>query len=103
MGVGVDSEHSIANPNGYLSNDFFVNLLDMGTKWEVAEDKNHMYRGVDRATGDVKYLVSRADLVFASNSILRAYAEVYASDDGEGKLVTDFVTAWDKIMKNDMF
>jgi catalase-peroxidase len=103
MGVGVDSEHSIANPNGYLSNDFFVNLLDMGTKWGVAEDKNHMYRGVDRATGDVKYLVSRADLVFASNSILRAYAEVYASDDGEGKLVTDFVTAWDKIMKNDMF
>ncbi len=103
IGVGVDSGHSIANPNGHLSNDFFVNLLDMGTKWEVAEDKNHIYRGVDRATKEVKYLVSRADLVFASNSILRAYAEVYASDDGEGKLVTDFVTAWDKIMKNDMF
>jgi len=93
---------------GLLTNDFFVNLLDMGTTWQpvsgnaVSEDAN-AFEGRDAATGEVTWTGSRADLVFGSNSELRALAEVYASDDAKEKFVTDFVAAWDKVMNLDRF
>jgi catalase-peroxidase len=88
---------------GSLTNDFFVNLLDMSTTWQpVAEDAN-AFEGRDAATGEVKWTGSRADLIFGSNSELRALAEVYASDDAKEKLVTDFVAAWNKVMNLDRF
>ena len=91
-----------ANKQGALSNDFFVKILDMDIKWEYS-DGLEMYHGVDRKTGQNKLIATRADLVFASNSVLRAYAEVYASDDGKEKLVIDFIAAWEKVMNNDRF
>jgi catalase-peroxidase len=87
---------------GSLTNDFFVNLLDMGTTWKASEDEN-TFEGRDAATGEVKWTGSRADLVFGSNSELRALAEVYASDDAKDKFVNDFVAAWDKVMNLDRF
>src|ERR1700677_3640664 len=88
---------------GSLTNDFFVNLLDMSTTWQpVAQDAN-TFEGRDAATGEVKWTGSRADLVFGSNSELRALAEVYASDDAKQKFVTDFVAAWTKVMNLDRF
>ncbi|MQA10251.1 MAG: catalase/peroxidase HPI [Pseudonocardiaceae bacterium] len=90
------------NP-GSLSNDFFVNLLDMGTKWEPTSEDAETFEGRDTATGKVNWTGSRADLVFGSNSELRAVAEVYASDDAEEKFVHDFVAAWDKVMNLDRF
>ncbi|MFZ2383147.1 MAG: catalase/peroxidase HPI [Candidatus Nanopelagicales bacterium] len=90
------------NP-GALTNDFFVNLLDMSTTWEPTSDTEETFEGKDRATGEVKWTASRVDLVFGSNSRLRALAEVYGSDDGAGKLVNDFVAAWDKVMNLDRF
>ncbi|MBB5916965.1 catalase-peroxidase [Nocardia transvalensis] len=91
-----------ANP-GSLTNDFFVNLLDMGTKWEPSPADDGTYVGTDRATGATKWTGSRADLVFGSNSQLRALAEVYATDDAKQKFVEDFVAAWDKVMNLDRF
>ncbi|MBD1572608.1 catalase/peroxidase HPI [Vibrio sp. S17_S38] len=87
---------------GVLSNDFFVNLLDMSTKWEASEDKKY-YKGVDRQTGVEKWQGTRVDLVFGSNSHLRAIAEVYATQDAEQKFVNDFVKAWVKVMNLDRF
>jgi len=86
-----------------LSNDFFVNLLDMRTQWQRAADDEGTFEGRDRTTGTVKWLASRADLVFGSNSQLRALAEVYASSDGQEKFVRDFVAAWNKVMNLDRF
>ena len=86
-----------------LTNDFFVNLLDMGTTWTAASGDANTFEGRDAATGQVKWTGSRADLVFGSNSELRALAEVYASDDAKEKFVTDFVAAWDKVMNLDRF
>ncbi|GAB2711187.1 catalase/peroxidase HPI [Nocardia thraciensis] len=88
---------------GSLTNDFFVNLLDMGTKWEPSPADDGTYVGTDRATGATKWTGSRADLVFGSNSQLRALAEVYATDDAKEKFVRDFVAAWDKVMNLDRF
>jgi catalase-peroxidase len=88
---------------GSLTNDFFVNLLDMGTTWEPTSDDASAFEGRDDATGEVKWTGSRVDLVFGSNSELRAIAEVYASDDAREKFVTDFVAAWDKVMNLDRF
>ncbi len=88
---------------GSLTNDFFVNLLDMGTTWNAAAKDAHAFEGRDAATGEVRWTGSRADLVFGSNSELRALAEVYASDDAKGKFVHDFVAAWDKVMNLDRF
>jgi catalase-peroxidase len=85
-----------------LSNDFFVNLLDMSTQWRVSEQEN-VYEGRDRASGEVKWTATAADLVFGSSSQLRAIAEVYACDDAKEKFVTDFVAAWDKVMNLDRF
>ncbi|MBK6315093.1 MAG: catalase/peroxidase HPI [Blastocatellia bacterium] len=86
-----------------LSNDFFVNLLDMGTVWKPAENGAGVFEGHDRTTGAVKWTGTRVDLVFGSNSELRALAEVYGCEDGEEKFVRDFVAAWDKVMNLDRF
>jgi catalase-peroxidase len=86
-----------------LTNDFFANLLDMGTEWKPTSEDAETFEGRDRATGEVKWTGSRVDLVFGSNSELRAVAEVYASDDSREKFVRDFVAAWDKVMNLDRF
>ncbi|MFG2334216.1 catalase/peroxidase HPI [Streptomyces sp. NPDC048604] len=88
---------------GSLTNDFFVNLLDMSTDWKTSVDDENVYEGRDRATGDVKWTATPVDLVFGSHSQLRALAEVYASQDGGEKFVRDFVAAWDKVMNLDRF
>ena len=88
---------------GTLSNDFFVNLLDMNTEWKQVSPCGNAFAGMDRKTGAPKWSSTRNDLVFGSNSILRALAEVYASADGEAKFVQDFVAAWDKVMNLDRF
>jgi catalase-peroxidase len=85
-----------------LTNDFFVNLLDMGTEW-TPSDTEHVFEGRDRSTGEVKWTATAADLVFGSHSQLRALSEVYASDDANEKFVRDFVAAWDKVMSLDRF
>jgi catalase-peroxidase len=86
-----------------LTNDFFVNLLDMGTVWKAASEDGDLFEGRDRSTGELKWTGTRVDLIFGSNSRLRALAEVYASDDGGEKFVHDFVAAWDKVMNLDRF
>ena len=86
-----------------LSNDFFTNLLDFGTTWKATSDAQTVFEGRDRATGQVKWTATRVDLIFGSNSELRALAEVYGSDDGQAKLVRDFVAAWNKVMNLDRF
>jgi catalase-peroxidase len=88
---------------GSLTNDFFVNLLDMGTTWQATSEDANTFEGRDAATGAVKWTGSRVDLIFGSNSELRALAEVYASDDAKEKFVTDFVAAWHKVMNLDRF
>ena len=86
-----------------LTNDFFVNLLDMGTEWKASTSSERVFEGRDRATGTVKWTGTRVDLVFGSNSQLRALAEVYACDDAQGAFVCDFVSAWNKVMNLDRF
>ena len=88
---------------GTLSNEFFVNLLDMGTEWTATSEAEDVFEGHDRATGEVRWTGTRVDLVFGSNSVLRAYAEVYATDDSQEKFVRDFVAAWNKVMNLDRF
>jgi catalase-peroxidase len=86
---------------GQLTNDFFVNLVDMSTAWKPTGD--NAYEGRDRKTGSVKWTATRVDLAFGSNSQLRAIAEVYAQDDNHKKFVNDFVAAWTKVMNLDRF
>ncbi|OQM80187.1 catalase/peroxidase HPI [Rhodococcus sp. 66b] len=86
-----------------LTNDFFVNLLDMGTEWKPSKTEENVYDGVDRATGDPKYTATAVDLVFGSNSQLRALSEVYASEDAKQKFAEDFAAAWTKVMDLDRF
>jgi catalase-peroxidase len=86
-----------------LTNDFFANLLDMGTEWKTSESEENVYEGRDRATGEVKWTATAVDLVFGSNSQLRALAEVYGCDDAKEKFVRDFVAAWNKVMNLDRF
>ncbi|MHB1433764.1 MAG: peroxidase family protein, partial [Streptosporangiaceae bacterium] len=86
-----------------LTNDFFVNLLDMGTKWSATSEAEDTFEGRDRATGALKWTGSRFDLVFGSNAQLRAICEVYASSDSQAKFVRDFVAVWDKVMNLDRF
>ena len=88
---------------GVLTNDFFVNLLDMSTQWKATSDAQTVFEGTDRKTGAVKWTGTRVDLVFGSNSVLRALAEVYASTDAKEKFVKDFVAAWVKVMNADRF
>ena len=86
-----------------LTNDYFANVLDIGTEWKPVSEAEDVFEGRDRDTGEVRWTGTRVDLVFGSNSELRALAEVYGSSDGEEKLVRDFVAAWDKVMSNDRF
>ncbi|MEU8358759.1 catalase/peroxidase HPI [Nonomuraea sp. NPDC048882] len=98
------SQHGVLTETpGVLTNDFFVNLLDLGTEWSAVGGDEDTFEARDAATGQVKWTGTRADLVFGSNSELRALAEVYASDDAKEKFVTDFVAAWDKVMNLDRF
>ena len=93
------SNHGILTDKpGALTNDVFINLLDMSTQWKAVSDSKDVYEGHDRRTGEVKWTGTRVDLVFGSNSILRALAEVYASSDAKEKFVKDFVAAWTKVM-----
>jgi catalase-peroxidase len=86
-----------------LSNDFFLNLLDMSTSWKASSDSGELFEGHDRASGKLKWTATRVDLIFGSNSELRALAEVYGSEDAEEKFVNDFVKAWAKVMDLDRF
>ena len=105
--LGANYEQSslgvLTSTPGSLTNDFFVNLLDLGTTWTATSEDAETFEGRDAATGEVKWTGSRADLVFGSNSELRALAEVYASDDAKEKFVHDFVAAWVKVMNLDRF
>jgi len=98
------SQHGVLTDRlGTLTSDFFVNLVDMGTEWKPVSDAKDVFEGHDRASGKVKWTATRVDLVFGSNSQLRALAEVYAQDDAQQKLVQDFVAAWNKVMNADRF
>jgi catalase-peroxidase len=98
------SSHGVlTNRPGQLSNDFFVNLLDAGIEWSAADEDSRVFDGKDRASGQIKWTGTRADLVFGSNSQLRALAEVYGSSDGEAAFVQQFVEAWTKVMNADRF
>ena len=105
LGANFDGSKNgvFTNREGVLSNDFFVNLLDMNTQWKATDDSNELFAGSDRASGEVKYTATRADLVFGSNAVLRALAEVYASSDAQEKFVRDFVAAWARVMDLDRF
>ncbi len=98
------SQHGVFTQNkGALSNDFFINVLDLGTKWEKTSDSEQVFAGRDRKTNEVKWAGTRVDLIFGSNSELRAVAEAYATDDSKDKFVKDFVSAWNKVMNLDRF
>jgi len=98
------SSHGVLTERpGVLTNDFFANLLDMGTEWKAVSDAKDVFEGRDRKSGVVKWTGTRVDLVFGSNSVLRALAEVYASSDAKEKFVNDFVAAWTKVMNADRF
>ena len=86
-----------------LTNDFFVNLLDMGTEWKASVSSEHVYEGRDRMTGELRWTATVVDLLFGSHSELRALAEVYGSDDAKEKFVYHFVAAWTKVMNLDRF
>ena len=101
--VGQSQQGVFTNQPGTLTNDFFVNLLDMKTKWEASSTSEGVFEGRDRATGEIKWTGSRIDLLFGSNSQLRAVAEVYACDDSKGAFVKDFVAAWNKVMNLDRY
>jgi catalase-peroxidase len=101
--VGRSPHGVLTDRPGTLTNDFFANLLDMGTEWRTSESAENVYDGRDRATGQSRWTATAADLVFGSNSQLRAIAEVYASEDAKEKFVRDFVAAWDKVMNLDRF
>jgi catalase-peroxidase len=98
------SKHGVfTNKPGTLSNDFFVNLLDMSTKWQKSSESDGIYEGLDRNTGEIKWTATPVDLIFGSHSELRAIAEVYATEAGREKFVRDFVSAWNKVMMLDRF
>jgi catalase-peroxidase len=105
LGANVDgAKHGVFTTKpGVLSTDFFVNLLDMGTEWKATSDKQDLFEGRDRKTGQVKWTGTRVDLVFGSNSQLRALAEVYAQDDAKARFAQDFIAAWTKVMNLDRF
>ncbi len=101
--AGGSSHGVFTDRRGTLSNDFFVNLLDMGIKWSLSAGEADVYEGVDRDTGESRWTATRVDLIFGSNSELRAHAEVYAASDAGTKFVNDFVAAWTKVMNLDRF
>ena len=98
------SQHGVfTNQPEVLTNDFFVNLLDFGTKWKAATDAQDIFEGRDRTTNGIKWTGTRVDLIFGSNSELRALAEVYACEDAKEQFVNDFIAAWVKVMNLDRF
>jgi catalase-peroxidase len=98
------SKHGVFTSRpGVLTNDFFVNVLDIETKWAETSKDEEIFEGTDRKTGKAKWTASRADLIFGSNSQLRAIAEVYGASDAQKKFVKDFVAAWTKVMELDRF
>ncbi|MCK9553761.1 MAG: catalase-peroxidase, partial [Aquamicrobium sp.] len=101
--VGADKHGIFTDRPGTLSNDFFVNLLDMSTKWQQSATAEGIYEGLDRASNEVKWTATPVDLIFGSNSELRAVAEAYAVNGSEQKFVDDFVAAWSKVMNLDRF
>ena len=103
LGVSTDNHGVLTDRVGTLSNDFFVNLMDIGTEWSDSATSEGVFEGKDRATGEAKWTATRNDLVFGSNSILRAIADVYAADDAGEKFVADFAKAWGKVMDADRF
>ena len=105
LGANADqSQHGVFTKRpGTLTNDFFVNLLDMDTVWKPTSDARDTFEGRDRNTDELKWTATRVDLVFGSNSQLRALAELYAQDDAKEKFVGDFVEAWNKVMNADRF
>jgi catalase-peroxidase len=103
LNVGGGKEGVLTDKPETLSNDFFRNLLDMGTEWTPMSAAAETFEGADTKTGAVKWTGTRVDLVFGSNSVLRALGEVYASEDGKEKFVRDFVAAWVKVMNLDRF
>ena len=105
LGANYDgSSHGVFTDNvGSLTNDFFKNLVDMTYTWAATSDDDQTFEGRDRRTGQVRFTGTRADLIFGSNTELRAVAEVYAANDAEGKFVNDFVAAWTKVMNADLF
>jgi catalase-peroxidase len=103
INVGGSTHGVFTDKPGVLTNDFFVNLLDMGTQWKPITEAKDAFEGHDRKTGALKWIGSRVDLVFGSNSVLRALAEVYASTDAQEKFVHDFVAAWAKVTELDRF
>jgi catalase-peroxidase len=98
LNVGKPEHGVLTKKPETLTQDFFLNLLDMGTKWSAVPGSDGVFEGRDRKTGEVKWTASRADLIFGSHSQLRALAEVYACNDAEEKFVKDFVAAWTKVM-----
>lgn len=105
LGTNYDgSKHGVLTTRpGKLTNDFFTNMLDLGTTWDATDDSEQVFEGRDRRTRELKWTGTRVDLIFGSNSELRAYAEVYGCDDSEEKFVKDFIAAWDKVMNLDRF
>ena len=101
--VGQSERGVFTKRAGTLTNDFFVNLLDMNTTWQASSASDHVFEGRDRGTGELKWTGTAVDLVFGSNSQLRAVAEVYACDDAQPAFVRDFVAAWNKVMNLDRF
>jgi catalase-peroxidase len=100
---GGSSNGVFTDTKGVLTNDFFVNLLDVGTEWKPSQSAENVYEGYDRASGALKWTATANDLVFGSHSVLRAIAEIYAQEDSQERFVEDFVAAWVKAMTNDRF
>jgi catalase-peroxidase len=101
--TGQSNHGVLTDKPGTLNNDFFVNLLDMSTRWSKSAEVEGTYEGMDRATGEIRWTATSVDLIFGSNSELRAVTEAYASNDSDEKFVTDFVAAWTKVMSLDRF
>jgi catalase-peroxidase len=101
--AGASTHGVFTHRAGQLTNDFFVNLLDMNTHWTSLSEVGDVFEGRDRKTGAVKWTGTRVDLIFGSNAQLRAVSEIYAQDDGNETFVRDFVSAWTKVMNNDRF
>jgi catalase-peroxidase len=101
--VGQARHGVLTDRPGTLSNDFFVNLVDMGTEWKASASEENVYEGRDRASGELRWTATAVDLVFGSHAQLRALAELYGADDAKELFVRDFVAAWDKVMMLDRF